>query len=133
MPLNREKGEILEGYDPIFRVVPPEKYQEQTRLTTTVKEMRGTKFRRKVNVTRPIWEAALRHAQLCFYNAGADPGALAYDCIVQEYPRTGMVIFIFNATVLGEEKYVVAPFALGHEQIADLTVRNLWQPYTLNS
>jgi hypothetical protein len=133
MPLNHLAGEHLDGYDPVYRVVAPSKYAEQTRLTTIVEEMRGKKFQRKVKVQRSIWEAALRHAQLAFYSAGADPGRLAYDCIVQEYPRTGMVVFIFNATVLGEERYVLAPFKLGHEQIADLTVRNLWQPYTLNS
>jgi hypothetical protein len=132
MPLNHVSGEVLDGYDAIFRVVPPSKYAEQTRLTTIVEELRGKKFQRKVKVKRSIWEAAIRHAQLAFYNAGADPGQLAYDCIVQEYPRTGVVVFIFNATVLGEERYVLAPFKLGHEQIADLTVRNLWQPYTLN-
>ena len=132
MPLNHVSGEVLNGYDPIFRVVPPSKYAEQTRLTTIVEELRGKKFQRKVKVQRSIWEAAINHAKLAFYNAGADPGALAYDCIAQEYPRPGMVVFIFNATVLGEERYVLAPFQLGHEQIADLTVRNLWQPYTLN-
>jgi hypothetical protein len=132
MPLNQIAGEVVEGMDSIFRVVPVAKYAEQTRLTTLVKEMRGKKFKRPVDVQRPIWEAALGYAQQAFANAGATPGKLSFDCICQEYPRTGMVAFIFNATIDGTERYVTAPFLLAHEQIADLTVRNLWQPYTIN-
>lgn len=133
MPLNRVSGETVEGMDAIFRVVPLSKYAEQTRLTTIVKEMRGKKFRREVDVEKPIWEAALNHAQRCFYNSGAKAGALSYDCIVQEYPRTSIVCFIFETTIDGMNMLVPAPFRLGPEQIADLTVRNLWQPYTLNA
>src|SRR3989304_5229849 len=54
MPLNHVSGEVLNGYDPIFRVVPPSKYAEQTRLTTIVEELRGKKFQRKVKVQRSI-------------------------------------------------------------------------------
>jgi len=132
MPLNHVAGEQIEGLDPIYRVVPLAKYQEQTRLTTQVMEMSTGKFRREVARTRPIWQAALNHAMMSFAAAGTTPGALAYDCIAQEYPRTGMVAFIFNATVNGAELFVTAPFALGQQQIADLTLRNLWQPYTIN-
>lgn len=133
MPLNHVSGETVEGMDAIFRVVAVEKYHALPRLTTIVKERRGKKFRREVDVEKPIWIAALDHAQRCFFNAGANPGSLAYDCIVQEYPRTGCVCFIFEAVIDGVSMFVTAPFRLGPDQIADLSVRNLWQPYTLNS
>lgn len=133
MPLNHVSGETVEGMDAIFRVVPIEKYQEQTRLTTVVEEMQGTKFRRKRKVSKPIWMAALDYAKRCFLNSGAPPGPLSFDCIAQEYPRTNIVCFIFEATIFGHNMLVTAPFLLTPEQIADLTVRNLWQPYTLNS
>lgn len=132
MPLNRVSGETVEGMDAIFRVAPVEKWQAQTRLTTVVEEMHGAKFKRKRKVSRPIWDVALAYAQRCFHASGAKPGPLSCDVIVQEYPRTNMVVFIFEADIFGHEMLVPAPFILSPGQIADLTVRNLWQPYTLN-
>jgi hypothetical protein len=132
MPLNREAGENIEGMDAVFRVVTAEKYMNQPRLTCIVQKRRGKKFKRVVNVEVPIWAAALEYAQEAFANAGAHPGGLAYDVIAQEYPRTSIVTFLFNATIGGEEHYVVAPFHLTPQQIADLTLRNLWLPYTVN-
>lgn len=133
MPLDHIKGEELEGFDPVFRVQKASKYAEQTRLTTEVEETTGTKFKRKVMVSRPIWQVAERYAMEAFMVAGANPGPLPYDCIAQEYPRTDVVCFIFNATIKGEEHYVTAPFKLSKAQIADLTLRNLWQPFAMNS
>lgn len=132
MPLNHIAGERLEGLDPVFRVVPLEKYKGQPRLTTVVKEMTKGKFQYEVEVERPIWEAALGHAQISYYGAGAEPRHLKYDVLVQEYPRTGNIAFIFCARIRGEERFVIAPFALSPEQIADLTVRGLWQPYRIH-
>lgn len=134
MPLNHVQGEPnVEGMDPIYRVVPLTKYSDASRLTTEVEEVSGRKFKRKVKVERPIWIVALRHAMEAFVGAGAQPGSkLAYDVLVQEYPKTGVVCFLFNATINGEEKYVVAPFKLGDAQIADLVLRNQWQPFRLN-
>lgn len=133
MPLDHVKGEPVEGMDAIYRVVPLTKYSDATRLTTEVEEVQGKKFKRKVMVERPVWQVALRMAQNAFVEVGAQPGSkLAYDCIVQEYPRTGVICFIFNATINGTERYVPIPVRLGHAQIADLTLRNMWQPLTLN-
>lgn len=132
MTLNRVSGETIEGMDAVFCVAPVEKWQAQTGLTTIVEEMQGTKFKRKRKVARPIWDVALAYAQRCFHASGAKPGPLSCDVIVQEYPRTNMVVFIFEADIFGHSMLVTAPFILTPEQIADLTVRNLWQPYTLN-
>jgi hypothetical protein len=132
MVLNREIGEIVEGMDDIFRVVPIEKYKNQPRLTTTVRRMSGKKFRREVDVTMPIWQAAHDHAVMSFAKSGAPAGQLAYDAIAQEYPRTGCLCFIFAADINGAEMFVTAPFLLGNDQIADLELRGLWQRYTVN-
>lgn len=125
-------GEVVEGLDEIFQVAPLNKWTEQTRLTTVVKEVRGNKFKQEVDVEKPIWLAALEYAQRAFYNSGATPGLMSYDCIVQEYPRTGQICFIFNADIGGEEMFVTAPFQLSDQQIADLTTRGLWQPYRMH-
>lgn len=132
MALNHDIGEIVDGMDDVFRVVPVEKYQEQTRLTCLVKQVVGTKFKREIEVQKPIWVAALEYAQIAFRNSGAQPGGLAYDCIAQEYPRVSVVCFIFNAEVAGKDLFVTAPFGLTESQIADLTMRDLWQPYRTN-
>lgn len=132
MALNHETGEIVEGMDDVFRVVPAEKYMNMPRLTCMIKVETGKKFKRMIDTEVPIWVAAFEHAKASFANAGANPGALAYDVIAQEYPRTGNVCFIFNATINGEEHYVAAPFSLSQQQISDLALRNLWTPYTVN-
>jgi hypothetical protein len=127
--LNHEIGEVLEGMDSVFTVSEVAPWAEQTRLTTSVEKIVGTKFKRKKRVTVPIWHVALEYAREAYANAGADPGRLAYDCIVQSYPRTGVLAFVFVATIAGEDKFVTAPFKLSDEQVADLTLRGLWQPY----
>ena len=132
MPLHHDIGEIVEGMDEIFHVVPIEKYKQQPRLTTVVRRMSGRRFRREIDVTLPIWQAAHDHAVMSFANSGAPAGPLAYDAIAQEYPRTGCVCFVFAADINGAEMFVTAPFLLGKDQIADLTLRGLWQPYTVN-
>lgn len=132
MPLDPLRGEDIEGYDCVYRVVPAAKYANQPRLTTTVKRMSSGKFKREIDVEMPLWRAALEDAMMAFANAGAPAGDLAYDAIAQEYPRSGMVVFVFEATINGENYYHYAPFLLSKAQIADLTTRNLWQPYTVN-
>jgi len=132
MALDPIRGETIEGYDPVFRVVPASKYADQPKLTTIVKRISSGKFKREIDVEMPLWKAAIQDAMMAFVNAGAPPGELAYDAIAQEYPRSGMVVFVFEATIKGENVYHYTPFMLSKAQIADLTTRNLWQPYTVN-
>ena len=131
MPLNHIVGEHISGMDAVHRVVPLKKYQDLTNLTTPVKELTGNNFKREIFVDRPIWDAALGHAQIVFHQAGASRLGTSYDVVVQEYPRTGHVVFIFCAKINGEDHYVDAPFALAPEQIADLKVRGLWHDQTI--
>jgi hypothetical protein len=131
MPLNKITGETIEGLDPIFRVVSADKYKALPRLTTIVREATGKQFKTEVEVERPIWEAALGHAQIAYWNAGAAP-PLRYDVTVQEYPRTGQVAFLFCARVGGEELYVPAVFALSPQQVAELTLAGDWLPLRAN-
>ena len=131
MPINHEIGEIVEGMDDIFHVAPASKYAEQTRLTTVVKRQSGGKFKRMVDVEMPVFQAAMEHAREAFMNSGIAPGS-NIDCIAQEYPRTGCVCFVFCARHNGEDLWVQAPFKLTRNQIADLTLRDLWKPYRVN-
>ena len=128
--LDHDIGEIVEGYEEeTFRVVPVEKYQENMALTTIVQRVSGGKFKRMIDVEVPIWQAAKEYAQECFYNSGATPGVLAYDVIAQEYPKTGVVCFVFAAQIPGflKPQYVVAPFKLTRDQIAELAVTGKWE------
>lgn len=131
MPLNHLTGEKIEGMDPIFRVVPAAKYKNLPRLTTTVMEWQGKQFKTEVAVERPVWETALGHAQIAYFEAGADPQHLSYDVIAQEYPRANTVTFVFCAKVHGQDHFVVAPFALAPEQVASLVLTGDWQPLLL--
>jgi hypothetical protein len=129
MPLDHVRGERVEGMDSVFVVAPFEKYAEQTRLTTMVKEVR--KFKRDRMIEVPIVSAAMDHARKAFEKEGLAPGG-EVDILVMEYPRTACVCFVFCARINYQDKYVTAPFQLGEEQIRDLTHRGLWTPYRLN-
>lgn len=129
--LNHTIGEVVEGMDDLFAVVPFAKYAEQTRLTAIVDEVTGSKFKRKVKRERPIVEVAMRHAKEAFEKEGLPKGA-TIDIIVQEYPRTACLCFIFHTRINGQDKFVTAPFKLGDEQIKDLTLRGLWTPFRVN-
>jgi hypothetical protein len=132
MPLNHLVGERIDGLDPVFCVVPVSKYRDLPKLTVAVREEVGKKFKREVDVQRPIYEAALAFAQIALYKAGADPKYTSYDVLCQEHPRSGTVTFVFCANIGGKEHFVVAPFALAPQQIADLKARNLWQDLKVN-
>lgn len=130
MPLNHDKGEYLSDRDFIYRVVPVEKYQNLPRLTTVVEKTVGQQFKKQEHVIVPIWQAALEYAQCQFAEAGAPAGTLSYDVIAQEYPRENVVTFLFCALIKGEERYVIAPFQLTDDQIADLAAVGQWQKPT---
>ena len=130
MPLNHFLGEKIEGMPEAFRIVDVAKYKNLPRLTTVVQETTGKKFKVPVDVERPVWQTALGHAQIAFFNAGAAPN-LKYDVICQEY-ATGEVAFLFHARVNGQDLYVPAVFSLSKQQIADLMMTGDWKPFTVN-
>lgn len=133
MPLDHENGEIIEGADRAFRIVPVEKWKELPKITTLVEQEVGQHFKRKVKVEVPIWEHAYNLAALAFRDAGAPAGGqLMYDVLVQEYPRLGLVAFFFCAVIKGQELYVSIPVMLGDEQIIDLHNRGLWEYYDMD-
>lgn len=131
MLLNHEIGEIIEGMDDIFHVVPVSKYGEQSRLTTTVERVRGKKFKRKVPVEIPIHVAAMEWIRDSFTLSGLAPGS-DVEIIVQEYPASNIVMYVAAAVINGQAKFVTAPFKLSDQQVADLTLRGLWQPLRVN-
>lgn len=129
MPLNHLTGEKIEGMPEAFRIVDVAKYKNLPRLTTMVRETTGKQFKVPIDVERPVWQTALGHAQIAFFNAGAAP-PLAYDVIAQEY-ATGEVAFVFCARVNGQELFVPAVFSLSKQQIADLMATGDWKPFTV--
>lgn len=133
MPLDHVNGERIEGLDPVYVVAPFEKYAQQSRLTTIVEVMTGKKFKRKVKRQRPIVEVAMEYAAEAYTKMGLRIGS-DVDILVQEYVRVNQVAFLFCARIDGEDYYITPPavFQLGDEQIKELTVRGLWQPYTVN-
>jgi hypothetical protein len=133
MPLHHDIGERIEGLDEVFLVAPFAKYAEQTRLTAIVEETVGTKFKRKVKRERRIVDLAMAYAANGFAKMGL-PQNSDIDILVQEYPRVNQVAFLFCARMGGKDYYIAPPavFQLGDAQIADLTLRGLWQPYKLN-
>jgi len=131
MPLDHVNGERIDGMDLIYRVVPVEKYKELPGLTTLVEETSGSKFKRKVTKQYPIWAAAERFARMAYSKAGYS-GPLNVDCIAQEYGRAGVVCFVFCAKIFGVEQFVVAPFELTDEQIAEMKVIGQWDEVTVN-
>lgn len=131
MPLDHVNGERLDGMDLIYRVVPVGKYKELPGLTTLVEETTGKKFKRKVVKQYPIWQAAENYARMAFSKAGYH-GPLQVDCLAQEYPRVSHVAFVFCAKIFGVEQYVVAPFELTPEQIAEMKTIGQWEETTVN-
>ena len=133
MPLDHIHGERIDGLDEVFLVAPFEKYAEQTRLTAIVEETTGTKFKRKVKRERRIVDVAMRYAMNGFAKMGL-PRNSDIDVLVQEYIRANQVAFLFCARHGGKDYYIAPPavFQLGEAQIADLVLRDLWQPYRLN-
>lgn len=132
MPLDHVNGERVEGMDLIYRVVPIEKYQQLPGLTTLVEKTTGSAFKNKKVECLPIWKAATDYAQIAFKNSGAPAGPLHYDMLVQEYPATGRVCFVFCAKIFGVEMYVQAPFQLTDEQIAEMKVIGEWEDVKVN-
>ena len=123
--------------DDVYRVVPAKKYKDLPRLTVHVEEETGGKFKRKQIVERPIWEYVLGEAQIALFKAGVPVKKLQYDAVVQEYVRSGALVFIFQVRHGGKDLYITVPpeppgIMLRPDQIADLTAANLWQPYVTN-
>lgn len=131
MALDHEHGELIEGMDYVYTIAPAQKYAELTNLVITLEEETGGKFKRKKPVTRPIFEHAMRYAARAFRNSGISPGS-DIDILVQEYPRTNMVCFVFCVEDEDEDLLVPVPVLLGEQMIADLVSRGLWQPYRAN-
>ncbi len=132
MPLDHVNGECIDGLDIIYRIVPISKYQELPGLTTVVEVTEGKKFKRKKFESVPVWQAAENYAKITFCNSGAPAGQLGYDILVQEYPRTHQVAFIFCAEIFGHEQFVVAPFELSQEQVTEMKAIAQWEDIVVN-
>ncbi len=90
MTLNPERGEVIEGLGTLFRLAPKEKWSS-TPLFEEARIKANEAFRRTAGK---------------FINAETPPlGVDASNFIVQEYPLTSKLAFVFSA-VINSEPYV---------------------------
>lgn len=105
MPLDRTKGEQIEGLDGPFKVVPNTKYRET-----------------------PLFEEAAAAAALAFRRAGY-PLAITFDddqVLTQEYPHSGQIAMVFVTNIRGAEQLYVHVWALPPEMVASLRASGQW-------
>lgn len=115
MPLDPEKGEIIDGLGSLYRVAPKEKW-ERTPMFEEARIKANEAFRRTAGK----------------FVSDVTP-ALTIDSenfIVQEYPFTGQLAFVFSAKVNGEESFYPYVFQLPPQMTDALHVQGMWS-YTL--
>lgn len=132
MSLNRERGEVLAGMGP-YRVVPAAKWRELPRVHHVYQEYEipDNPCTRLEIKSRPLYADALARAQAAFQEAGAMmPVVIPESAIlVQEYPKTSQVVFLFAREVAGRELIVaLPPYTLDHKVIGWLTTTGRWVP-----
>lgn len=111
MPLNPERGEVVEGLGKLFRVVPKEKWA-------------GTPLFEEARVAA---HEAFRRTAGKFVNDRTPP--IGLDCgnfIVQEYPFTDTLAFIFSAVIGGQEHYYPYTFKLDRGMTSRLNAEGMW-------
>lgn len=104
MPLDRQDGEIVGDLGPNYRVVPAVKWCDS-----------------------PFWPIAVEDARRAFQAAGSlyyNPRA--DDVLVQEYPETNRVAFLFCREIKGQEMIYPAVFSLPEPVINSLVVTGRW-------
>lgn len=123
------RGEDIEGLGPHYRVAPVAKWAELTNLTVPYQVPHPF---RTIMKDRPIFMDALESAKDAFLKAGAVLPIDIYedDILVQEYPLSGSVVFIFRRDVGIQEKFVTRKYDLPPSAIAWLKATNRWSDLT---
>lgn len=123
--LNMQSGETLDGLGPLYRVVPVSKWAELTNLTVPYTVPHPF---RTITKTRPLFMDALETAKDAFLKAGAVLPIDIYedDILVQEYPLTGSVVFVFRRFIGIEERFVPRKYDLPPSAIAWLKATGRW-------
>jgi hypothetical protein len=106
MALNHDLGELIQGLPGPYRVVPLHKWQD-TQLWEQAAEMAGKAFKRSGSLRKRVQFT---------------------DVLVQEYPKTSKLLFLFEATVAGQPMYYPWVWDLTPEMIAEFTTTGKWVP-----
>lgn len=126
---NTDAGELIDGLGPHFRIAPVGKWEELTGFHVPYQVPHP--FRTIVK-ERPIFLDALEKAKDAFIAAGAVlPIDISEDDIlIQEYPLTGTVVFLFRRHVGIREMFVPVKYDLPPAAIAWLKATNRWSELT---
>lgn len=127
--LNTQTGEDIEGLGPHYRVVPVSKWAELSSLTVPYQVPHPF---RTIMKDRPIFLDALENAKDAFIKAGAILPIDIYedDILIQEYPLSGSVAFVFRRYIGVQEKFVTRKYDLPPSAIAWLKATNRWSDLT---
>lgn len=106
MPLDRQKGEELDGLDGEHIVID---YRHLASLSNVVTEYQVPHPFKRIVRKRPIFDDALAVAGECFAEAGALIPVVMDESqiLAQLYPEEMKVAIIVGRTIAGEERYVV--------------------------
>lgn len=105
MPLNRETGEIVGDLGADYIVAPFSRYAET-----------------------PLLGEAIAHATDAFVAAGAllPISIREPDVLIQEYPATNKVVFLFQRRICGKEHFYPYVFSLPHQMVQALRLVGRW-------
>jgi len=111
MPLDKTKGETIEGLGEDYLIAPLSKW-----------------------IDTPLVEMAAQHAAEAYIKAGAlSPISFdEEDILIQEYYREAKVAVVFQRRVRGEEMLYPYVFELPHNLIAELVATGRWKAPTQN-
>jgi hypothetical protein len=106
MPLDRERGELIDGLGEKYVVAPLSKWEQTGML-----------------------DIAAQHAAKAFIAAGALRGKMRFsegDVLVQEYHDQAKVAFVFQRRVAGNEMFVPYVFDLPKSMVKELVQQGMW-------
>lgn len=107
MSFNQQFGEPIENLGGGYRVVPLAKWADTE-----------------------LWTQAAEAAAQAFVNSGALFPVQFTDILVQEYPKTNKLCFLFEATVKGKPMFYPYVWSMKKDMIAEFVNTGRWQPHT---
>lgn len=106
MPFNRDSGELIGDLGHAYRVVPTSNWLDSN-----------------------LFDVAAESAAQAFHAAGAllPVDISSDDCLVQEYPATNTVAFLFQRRIGGVERFYPYVFKLPPALVEELVTAGRWQ------
>ena len=115
MPLDKQHGEVLDGFDGSAHIVIPHRHlAEMTNLLVPYMKPGTGKFKRPKEAVRPLFDDAMATAAQRFAEAGAllplthDESAI----LCQVYPKDGKLAIIVTRQIKGEDYFVTRTYDL---------------------